>query len=416
MIANIAFLIIVILLAGVTSASSSAHANNWSVWLGVLGVSITLLLITLQNRLGIRYQVSQPLRLWLANIELVTVLGFFAFTVPIPDGFSALTLLLFLGIYFAGLFVFYRSSDQPALPQIRWLVPFAFPAVFFSVVVNLADTFALMNRLPINETWQTITVGGLTIAFLLGITLIMPLLIVRVWRCKSLPNGPLRDRLMAICSRAGFAHRGLMLWNDIPRLLNAAIVGIFPHFRFVLFTPRLLQRLSSEEVEAILGHEIGHNRHRHLLIYPFLMLGLLTWLWLFEIWGRPLVIQMSAANETFAVFLTFIAEALLIFVYIRFVLSYFSRLFERQADLYVFELGGNPQALINALDQLAIHAGNIHDRPNWHHGRVRDRMNFLTAAMQDPKLMNQHQIRVRWALIGYMVIAALLAVTVYSFY
>jgi STE24 endopeptidase len=197
-----------------------------------------------------------------------------------------------------------------------------------------------------------------------------------------------------------------MLWGDLPRLVNAAIVGIFPRFRYVLFTPTLIEKLSEDEVEAILRHEIGHNRYRHLPIYPLLMIGLLISLWLFDLWSHPWLADQPA--------LTFVAEVLLITVYMRFILSYFSRLFERQADLYTFENGGNPQALISALDHLAVHGGHIHDRPNWHHGSIRSRMNFLSDAINNPSLIQHHQRRVRWSLLSYAVIVSTLVIIAFA--
>ncbi len=56
---------------------------------------------------------------------------------------------------------------------------------------------------------------------------------------------------------------------------TAGIIGVLPAFRYILFTPALLARLHKEEIEAILIHEIGHNRYKHLLFYPFILTGIL---------------------------------------------------------------------------------------------------------------------------------------------
>src|SRR6185437_8635259 len=53
---------------------------------------------------------------------------------------------------------------------------------------------------------------------------------------------------------------------------NAMVIGIVPWVRYVVFTDRLLEDFTPEEIEAVFGHEIGHIRHHHMLYY----LGFLT--------------------------------------------------------------------------------------------------------------------------------------------
>ena len=55
----------------------------------------------------------------------------------------------------------------------------------------------------------------------------------------------------------------------------AAIVGVVPRLRYVMFTKRIQKELSGDSIEAVLAHEIGHNYHRHLLVYPFILFGMI---------------------------------------------------------------------------------------------------------------------------------------------
>lgn len=86
-------------------------------------------------------------------------------------------------------------------------------------------------------------------------------------------------------------------------------------------------------------------------------------------------------------------------LYYRIVYGLFSRLFERQADLHVFALGVPPEAMIEALDNVGIGTGFTHLVPNWHHYRIKERIDFLKQAMLDPSLVAKHHRKV-WIALG----------------
>ena len=50
-------------------------------------------------------------------------------------------------------------------------------------------------------------------------------------------------------------------------MANAMVVGVLPWLRYVVFTDRLLEEFTADEVEAVFGHEVGHVKHRHMLYY-----------------------------------------------------------------------------------------------------------------------------------------------------
>src|SRR5581483_11377291 len=94
--------------------------------------------------------------------------------------------------------------------------------------------------------------------------------------------GPLRDRLLATGRRLKFRCSNVLLWNTRSGMANAMVVGIVPWIRYVVFTDRLVEDFSPEEVEAVFGHEVGHVRHRHMLYYlGFLLVSVVAvaWLW-----------------------------------------------------------------------------------------------------------------------------------------
>ena len=52
-------------------------------------------------------------------------------------------------------------------------------------------------------------------------------------------------------------------------------MGLIKQFRYILVTPALLQLLEPFEIDAVIAHEIGHIKQKHLLFYLFFFIGYL---------------------------------------------------------------------------------------------------------------------------------------------
>jgi STE24 endopeptidase len=85
-------------------------------------------------------------------------------------------------------------------------------------------------------------------------------------RFQPLADGDLKTRLLALLQRCGFRASGVFVMDGSRRSAraNAYFTGLGPAQRVVLFDT-LTERLSPEELEAVLAHELGHAHHRHLL-------------------------------------------------------------------------------------------------------------------------------------------------------
>ena len=204
-----------------------------------------------------------------------------------------------------------------------------------------------------------------------------------------------------------FRHAGLKIWSALPHEFTAGIIGVVSSFRYILFTPPLLSRFQPEEIEAILVHEIGHHRYKHLLIYPFIMLGMVFTAALIP---TGLEKWLSFGSGTIAdetsyftlLILLFGGYALAAALYFRIIFGFFSRLFERQADLHIFDSPLRPGCMIEALDRLGTVTGSSHDVPSWHHFSLRERIQFLSEAIENPALIKQHHRRVnKWLIIYF---------------
>lgn len=340
--------------------------------------------------------------------------------------FSVMLYLMGLGwMYFwLGYFRAAHTTTTPlrhASLQILFLFPFCFPFLVFSVL------FDLMNSLPSVSAWlapsdswiQTIGLSMLSLIMIIVTMLLMPPLIVTCWRCRPLRHPFLLPRLEALCQRMHFKHAGIKMWTIMRHQFTAGIIGLVPRFRYIMFTDNLIQQFPLQEIEAILIHEIGHSRYKHLWIYPFVLLGMLvTATWLSLIYTEPLEhyfhVQFERDPSAIWNFLFLVSlfslYAFILGLYFRFVFGFFSRLFERQADLNIFDSSLPPIYMIHALDHIAIVTGYSHRHPSWHHSSIQERIDFLELAIQNPQLVAQHHQKVRKWVAVYLTVLILASI------
>jgi Zn-dependent protease with chaperone function len=394
---------------------------------GLLSYLILLILLYGQSKYLIHALKGRLQAFWWAvvNVELLFFLSVYHFGLGAHRFFLQGTLasyqtpytlfslmLYFLGLGWAHLWFSYfqlhrsiKKALKSAWQQLLFFCPFCLPFVTISLILDGLEHFPDWQsiELPVNRE-----IILLVFSFcILALTLVfLPACMMICWRCRPLNRPDLKQRLDKMCVSLKFRHAGLKIWSVMPQSFTAGIIGIVPAFRYILFTPALLNRFQPEEIEAILIHEIGHNRYRHLLLYPFIMLGML-------ILGALLLIGLEngllSTLEPYSQELNyyslvtgiFILYALLLGLYFRVVFGFFSRLFERQADLYIFESSHSPLYLIQALDRLGIVTGNTHSHPSWHHDSLQKRIHFLNRAMEDPHLIQHHHRKVRKWLILY---------------
>ncbi len=206
-------------------------------------------------------------------VELILYLG----------GLAHITVLLMLDFIVMG-------TMKHVLAMLLGNCVFLLPFAILSFSLQLLWIF--FNIIAGPDLSNTEMIEWLAVAFSLVLVLLMliflPYFIQKIWLCKSLPEGELKNRLMKICPRASFKHAGMKTWTIMHDQLTAGIIGIVPRFRYIMFTDRLLRELPPESIEAILAHEIGHNKHKHLLIYPFILAGMIVCAGLFFIFSQLL--------------------------------------------------------------------------------------------------------------------------------
>lgn len=99
---------------------------------------------------------------------------------------------------------------------------------------------------------------------------------------SPLSDAALVERIEKLLARCGFRSKGLFVMDGSKRSAhgNAYFTGLGNNKRIVFFDT-LIERLSPAETEAVLAHELGHFRHRHIVQRMVLMFGgALGFLWL----------------------------------------------------------------------------------------------------------------------------------------
>lgn len=116
---------------------------------------------------------------------------------------------------------------------------------------------------------QTLTVEwtyhGAKLAGLILIVFAAPVLIRAVWDTTPLREGAIAEGLLKMCRDQRVKVRSLLVWRTGGTMINGAVLGVFGRARYILLTDALLDLLPNHFVQAVMAHEIGHVRCRHVL-------------------------------------------------------------------------------------------------------------------------------------------------------
>ena len=192
--------------------------------------------------------------------------------------------------------------------------------------------------------WWWLWVWGVWMGLNLLLLLIYPTFIAPLFnKFVPLEDAPLKARVTALMQRCGFAAKGLFVMDGSKRSAhaNAYFTG-FGASKRVVFYDTLLAKLSAAEVGAVLAHELGHFKHKHVikrivLMFALSLLGfaLLGWLatqtWFYT--GLGVQPNPGAPNDALALLLFMLAVPVFSF-FITPLFAQLSRRHEFEADAY----------------------------------------------------------------------------------
>ncbi len=254
----------------------------------------------------------------------------------------------------------------------------------------LALVLAFFERLGTSAwLWCWLAVA----AFTLVLQLILPVWILPLFlKFTPLEEGELREKLSAYARSAGFALQGIFVIDGSRRTsrTNAFFTGFGRSKRIALFDT-LIEKHTSDECVAVLAHEVGHYKKKHILkglalaighsgVVFYLLSVFLSHRGLFEAFGM-------AATSIYAGLVFFGLLYAPIELLLSLLLNHWSRQHEFEADRYAAETLERPESMATALKKLsADNLSNLTPHPlyvflNHSHPPVLERVAAIREAI-----------------------------------
>ena len=222
----------------------------------------------------------------------------------------------------------------------------------------LAAVVALMRGAG---EWWWIYAWMLWVSFNALVLVIYPTVIAPLFnKFEPLKDSGLAQRIAELLTRTGFSSKGVFVMDGSRRSAhgNAYFTGLGRAKRIVFFDT-LVDRLQPSEIEAVLAHELGHFKLKHIakrLAFSFfaslVFLALLGWLaarpWFYT--GLGVTPSLEGGNEGAALVLFMLVLPVFTFVFAP-IASHFSRRHEFEADAFAAR-HASAQDLVNALVKL----------------------------------------------------------------
>ena len=208
-----------------------------------------------------------------------------------------------------------------------------------------------------NMAWIYCWLGVVT--FTIIMQFIAPVLIMPLFnKFTPLEPGELKDKITEYSKRENFQLSGIFTMDGSKRStkLNAFFTG-FGKFRKIVFFDTLVEKLSPDEIVAVLAHEMGHFKLKHIikmLIISILQTGFMFFL-------LSLFLKYPDISKAFKMESSSIYSSLVFFGFLYSPISLFtsmgfnilSRKHEYEADAYARTTTGDPKQLITSLKKLS---------------------------------------------------------------
>ena len=224
--------------------------------------------------------------------------------------------------------------------------------------IAAAVLFEVVRRLP--RTWH-IWGAVVSIVLLALFTLIVPVFLVPIfYKVTKLDDPRVTQPILRMARANGIAVQDVYQMNEsqISTRMSANVSG-FGHTMRITLNDNLLRRGSPEEIQAVMGHEIGHYVMNHiyklimfLSIVVVVVFALLRWAldWSLKRWGEKW--QIRGIGDTAVLPLVALLVSIFFFILTP-VLNSYTRVEEHEADMYGLNASRQPDGFAQA----AIHLG-----------------------------------------------------------
>jgi STE24 endopeptidase len=208
-----------------------------------------------------------------------------------------------------------------------------------------------------------------------------------------LEDGELKQAIQNFSQKVGFRLENVYVMDGSKRSskANAYFSGLGPKKRIVLYDT-LIKDMTSEEIVAVLAHEIGHYKKKHtlqMLAFSIIQTGFMLYILWLALWIKEVSLALGASEASFhigAIAFSFLFTPLSI------LLGIFWNVISRRDEYQADEFAGknyNPESLQNALKKLSINnLSNLRPHPAYEffyysHPTVLKRLQFLEKIKQE---------------------------------
>jgi STE24 endopeptidase len=240
----------------------------------------------------------------------------------------------------------FRIEQQFGFNRMTWRLYVAdmLKGAFVGALIGLPIAALILWIMGATGSLWWLWAWGAWMAFNLAILVLYPTVIAPLFnKFQPLADESLKARVQTLMARCGFQAKGLFVMDGSKRSAhaNAYFTGMGSAKRVVFFDT-LLSKLTPGEVEAVLAHELGHFKHKHVtkrMVSMFAMslagFALLGWLsgqaWFYTALGvQP---SLAAPNDALALLLFLMVVPVFGF-FISPLFAQLSRKHEFQADAY----------------------------------------------------------------------------------
>ena len=268
---------------------------------------------------------------------------------------------------------------------------------FVNLLILTPLLLAMIALFKYTAGWWWLLLGCVYLVFSLGISIIYPIFIAPIFnKFTPLEDGELKSRLEELLKKCGFKASGLFVMDASRRSghSNAYFTGFGKSKRVVLYDT-LIKQLTIDEIEAVLGHELGHYKHHHILKKMLFMIpAIFASLFVISLLvNLPLLYKGFGfvSGEVVPYQMMFIGIFLLSLVFgdwgilLSPIMNSLSRHDEFQADAFAKEICGTGEPLCTALVKLnkenlsEIQVPKIYSVFNYSHPPLLERIKALRA-------------------------------------
>lgn len=348
---------------------------------------------------------------------------------------SIFTNIITIIFIFCGLLNIYNSwLASLSLPFIisGWLffLLLSYGTEFLSIPFNLYSTFKIENKYGFNTMTLRLWVSDFIKTFLISTTMMSLVTFAGFWliqwsphcwwfwtwgflfifsifmmyispyvieplfhRFTPIEDELLRERIVKLTDKGGI-HASRILRIDASKRskhTNAYFTGIGKTKRIVLYDT-LLESMSHNEILAVLAHEIGHWKKKHMLkmIIAFEVVSFIALYCSFKIIQSDALLTLFhiRTNTLFAKFVILIFLTDIFSLLFTPCISYFMRRHERQSDKASYELAGDSESMVSALVKLSKeNLTNLYPHPlyvalYYSHPPILERIRYLKGFSQ----------------------------------